>query len=55
MNGIDDVRGWCERLARDAGVLLLPGTVYGVDDHVRLGFGRADLPQALERLDAALG
>ena len=55
VHGIDDVRGWCEGLARDAGVLLLPGSVYGVDDHVRLGFGRADLPQAIERLEAALG
>lgn len=50
-----DVHDWCESIARDAGVLLLPGTVYGVPDHVRLGFGRANLAEALERLDEHLG
>ena len=38
-----------------AGVLLLPGTVYEQPQHVRFGFGRANLPQALERLDRYLG
>jgi len=42
---------FCERLARDAGVLLLPGDVYNVPNHVRVGFGRRDLPEALERLE----
>jgi aspartate/methionine/tyrosine aminotransferase len=55
VHGVPDVQGWCERTASEAGVLLLPGTVYGQPDHVRLGFGRASLPQALERLDAYLG
>ncbi len=50
-----DVYAWCERVATDCGVLLLPGSVYGVPDHVRLGFGRTNLPEALERLDAYLG
>ena len=50
-----DVHNWCESIARDAGVLLLPGTVYGVPDHVRLGFGRANLAEALGRLDEHLG
>ncbi len=39
------------RLAQSAGVLLLPGTVYGYPgNHFRLGLGRLNLPQALERL-----
>jgi hypothetical protein len=36
-------------------VLLLPGVVYEEPRHVRFGFGRTSLPQALERLDAHLG
>jgi aspartate/methionine/tyrosine aminotransferase len=50
-----DVQAWCEGIAEQAGVLLLPGTVYGQPRHVRMGFGRANLPQALARLDEHLG
>ncbi len=50
----EDVRGWCEALAERTGVLLLPGSVYGQPAHVRVGYGRASLPQAIERLDAHL-
>ena len=39
-----DVHAWCEQLAAQANVLLLPGSVYGQPRHVRLGFGRANLP-----------
>ena len=44
-----------ERLARELvaqeGVLILPGTVFGAgDDRFRLGFGRRDMPDGLERL-----
>ena len=49
-----DVHEWCERIAADAGVLLLPGSVYGQPTHVRLGFGRANLPQAVARLEQYL-
>jgi aspartate/methionine/tyrosine aminotransferase len=48
----DDV--FCETLAREAGVLLLPGSVYELSGHVRIGFGRADLPVALQRLEYTL-
>ena len=38
-------------LAADEGVLLAPGRMFGRDDgHVRLGFGRENLPVALEHL-----
>jgi aspartate/methionine/tyrosine aminotransferase len=53
--GSFDVQRWCEETAERADVLLLPGSVYGEPRHVRFGFGRQNLPQALERLDADLG
>ena len=55
MRAHGDVQRWCEQTAVSAGVLLLPGTVYEQPQHVRFGFGRANLPQALERLDRYLG
>ena len=53
VTGIDDVARYCARLA-GTGVLLLPGTVYDQPDHVRIGFGRANMPDALELLEANL-
>jgi aspartate/methionine/tyrosine aminotransferase len=47
-----NVEVFCDDLVNKAGVLLLPGSVY--DDshnHFRLGLGRRNLPQAVERLD----
>ncbi|MBP6016459.1 MAG: aminotransferase class I/II-fold pyridoxal phosphate-dependent enzyme [Candidatus Promineofilum sp.] len=39
---------YCHALARDAGVLLLPGPCLGANDHsVRFGFGRAGFGEAL--------
>jgi aspartate/methionine/tyrosine aminotransferase len=48
-----DVEDFCDNLVRQAGVLLLPGTMY--DDsknHFRIGLGRKNLPQAVERFEA---
>ncbi|MBV9333576.1 MAG: aminotransferase class I/II-fold pyridoxal phosphate-dependent enzyme [Candidatus Eremiobacteraeota bacterium] len=43
---------FCARAVRDAGVLLLPSTAFDAgDEHVRFGYGRADLPGALATLD----
>lgn len=43
-------------LVEAEGVLLLPGSAFGHDmSHVRVGFGRTDLPQALEGLSSFLG
>ena len=50
-----DVEEFCDELVKKAGVLLLPGSVY--DDsrnHFRLGLGRKNLPQAVERLEQFL-
>jgi len=42
-------------LAREAGVLLLPGAYYGYDPaHFRIGLGRANCPEAVARLEAWL-
>ena len=50
-----DVESFCDDLVKKAGVLLLPGSVYDdVHNHFRLGLGRKNLPQAVERLDAYL-
>jgi aspartate/methionine/tyrosine aminotransferase len=53
LHGVDDVDRLCEKLA-DAGVLLLPGSVYDEPRHVRVGFGRAHMPEALELLEELL-
>jgi aspartate/methionine/tyrosine aminotransferase len=46
---IDD---WAAGLVESEGVLLLPGSQFGFGgNHFRLGFGRTDLPEALERLE----
>ncbi len=46
---IDD---WAAELVERHGVLLLPGSQFGFGgNHFRLGFGRTDLPQALELLE----
>ncbi len=53
--GKGDIEDFCDDLVRKTGVLLLPGTMY--DDsgnHFRLGLGRKNLPQAIERLEQYL-
>lgn len=50
-----DVESFCDDLVRKAGVLLLPGSVYDdAHNHFRLGLGRKNLPQAVERLEEYL-
>ena len=42
-----------EELVEAEGVLLLPGSQFGdPGNHFRLGFGRTDLPVAVDRLEA---
>ena len=43
---------WAAGLIEAEGVLLLPGSQFGYGgNHFRLGFGRTDLPVALDRLE----
>ena len=43
---------FCDTLVREAGVLLLPGSIYDdYQNHLRLGLGRLNAPEALARLD----
>lgn len=47
---IDD---WVAELVQTEGVLLIPGSQFGhVGNHFRIGFGRTDLPEAMDRLEA---
>jgi aspartate/methionine/tyrosine aminotransferase len=50
-----DVQAFCEQLIRQAGVLLLPGTVYDEPRHIRFGYGRRNMPEALAQLESWLG
>jgi len=50
-----DIEDFCDTLVKQAGVLLLPGTMY--DDsknHFRIGLGRKNLPEAVKRLEEFL-
>lgn len=43
---------FCARAVDDANVLLLPSMLFDAgDEHVRFGYGRADLPEAIAALD----
>lgn len=43
---------FCARVVAEAGVLLLPSTLFDAgDEHIRFGYGRADLLEALATLD----
>ena len=46
---------FCDKLVREAGVLLLPGSMYDEhENHFRLGLGRRNLPEAIARLEQYL-
>jgi aspartate/methionine/tyrosine aminotransferase len=50
-----NVETFCEELVREAGVLLLPGTVYDEPRHIRFGYGRRNMPEALAAFETWLG
>ncbi len=51
-----NVDEFCDDLVNEAGVMLLPGSNYDdSNNHFRLGLGRRNLPQAVERLEEFLG
>lgn len=48
MNATD----FCKKVVEDAQLMVLPSSVYGYDDkHIRIGFGRQDMPEALDILE----
>jgi aspartate/methionine/tyrosine aminotransferase len=49
-----DVYEFCEKAVHEAGVLLLPGTVYDEPRHIRFGYGRRNMPESLAKLEAYL-
>ncbi len=51
---LPDAYAFCEEVVRDISVLLVPGDVYDQPGHVRFGFGRANMPEALELLETYL-
>jgi len=47
----EGAEAFCERLVKQAGIMLLPATPFQYGDkHVRIGFGRDNLPEVLQRL-----
>lgn len=51
----EEAAPFCHELVKRAGVLLLPGTLYGhPGNHVRIGFGRRSMPAALRALERFL-
>lgn len=51
LKGDMDTPEFCQKVIEEANILLLPSTVYDYDhQHFRLGFGRENMPQALEKL-----
>lgn len=59
--GDDGVETFCRRAVEEHGVLLLPASIYASElleapsDCFRIGLGRRNLPECLERLDEHLG
>jgi aspartate/methionine/tyrosine aminotransferase len=49
-----DVFTFCEDVVRDSGVLLLPGSVYDQPRHIRFGYGRKNMPEALAQFRSYL-
>lgn len=49
---VGDVDDFCDRVVKACGVLLLPGTVFQSNENCfRIGFGRRNMPEALNRLE----
>ncbi len=46
---------FCQQVVEKAGIMILPSTVYDYGNkHIRIGFGRENMPEALEKLDEYL-
>lgn len=49
----ENAEPFCDRLVKEAGVLLMPGAMYDLSyqKNFRIGFGRKNLPEVVERLE----
>ncbi|WP_010297967.1 aminotransferase class I/II-fold pyridoxal phosphate-dependent enzyme [Candidatus Odyssella thessalonicensis] len=48
--GSEVIDSFCERLVQEKGVLLMPASIYNYEsNHFRIGFGRWNMPQCLEK------
>ncbi|MCP4602535.1 MAG: aminotransferase class I/II-fold pyridoxal phosphate-dependent enzyme [Proteobacteria bacterium] len=46
---------FCENLVKEEGILLVPSTLFDYgDNHIRMGFGRENTPQAIDRFSSVL-
>lgn len=52
--GSQSASQFCDDVVRDVQVMLLPGSVYDEPRHIRVGYGRKNMPEALERLNSYL-
>jgi aspartate/methionine/tyrosine aminotransferase len=47
---VNDTYDFCEQLVEDAGIMLVPSRLFQYGDHhVRIGFGKENLPEVVER------
>jgi len=46
-----DVQEFCDDVVNKSGVMLLPGSVYDEPHHIRFGYGRKNMPEALEHFE----
>jgi aspartate/methionine/tyrosine aminotransferase len=55
LKGALNAADFCRKAIEEASIMLLPSTVYDYDNrHFRLGFGRENMPEALEILKGFL-
>lgn len=55
----ESVDEWADGLVTEAGVLVLPASVYGhsrsvANNHFRIGLGRRDFPECMQALEKHL-
>jgi aspartate/methionine/tyrosine aminotransferase len=46
-----DAQEFCDDVVSKSGVMLLPGSVYDEPKHIRFGYGRKNMPEALEHFE----
>jgi aspartate/methionine/tyrosine aminotransferase len=55
LTAVADTFAFCEKLVAETGIMLVPSRMFDYGDgHVRVGFGRRDLPEVLSRFSVYL-